>query len=263
MALSFSPYLVQDAENVSQAPNKFRTSPLKSHLHMMGSGQFSESQLRFLLAHHPKPAVVFDLRQESHGFLNGSAISWYGKNNWSNLKRNELQIETNESRLLSLLRNQNTEIVYQTAPNKDPTEIHPSRVSNENQLLDQYGIDYIRIPVADHRRPSDLQVDYFVNVMKQMPQDKWVYFHCRGGKGRTTTFMAMVDMMKNAKELSFKDIIQRQQQWGGKDLTEKSTSKKLNQYAEERLVFLRKFYKYSQQNKDNFTTSWSEWLKHE
>jgi protein tyrosine phosphatase len=98
--------------------------------------------------------------------------------------------------------------------------------------------------------------------MKQIPQNQWLYFHCKGGKGRTTTFMAMVDMIHNAKQHSFEEILIRQQKLGGQNLLNLNPAKPLNNYAAERLEFLNSFYQYCQQNNVG-KTSWKVWVRKE
>ena len=41
--------------------------------------------------------LIVDLRQESHGFLNGNAISWYGTRNAANEGKIGRQIEAEQS----------------------------------------------------------------------------------------------------------------------------------------------------------------------
>lgn len=260
-AFGFAAALLKDADNQYRLPKNFRITQTIKGLHLMGSAQFSEEGLRYVIDHYPKPKYIFDFRQESHGFINGTAISWYGKNNWANLNRNEKQIDRIQSHLLKQLKLLNKVTVFTTKPNKDPIAIIPHDVLNEQELAIQNKIIYVRIPVADHQRPSDLAVDKFVRIVKQTPQDEWLYFHCRGGKGRTTSFMAMVDMMKNAKHLSFEEIIKRQYSLGGQNLQNLDPSKTYYKHAIIRIDFLKKFYNYCQQNNDNFETEWSDWLK--
>jgi hypothetical protein len=260
-SLLASASLLLDRGNVYQLPKSFRTTAAIQNLKLMGSGQFSEKNLLYIIEHHSKPTYLFDLRQESHGFLNGNAVSWYGKNNWDNLDKNLIQIMQIENSLLKgLIPSQDT-LVFTVKPNKNPIEIKPYKVENEQQLASKYHINYIRIPVPDHRRPNDDQVEQFVQIISRIPQDKWLYFHCKGGKGRTTSFMAMVDMIYNAKNKTFEEILTRQQQLGGANLLYLDPSKPLNNYAAERLAFLNTFYQYCVQNKDGFKTGWKEWLK--
>jgi hypothetical protein len=76
--------------------------------------------------------------------------------------------------------------------------------------------------------------------------------------GRTTTFMAMYDMMKNSKKVSLEDIMERQELLGGVKLLKPVGGKESE--SQKRSDFLRQFYQYTKENNDNFKTSWSQWL---
>lgn len=134
---------------------------------------------------------------------------------------------------------------------------NPESVQTEEELAKNLGMSYLRITVTDHEKPLDDQVDLFVESVKNLPQDIWLHFYCRGGAGRTTTFMAMYDMMHNAKNVSFEDIMKRQTLIGGSDLLKGEDQDE----SQDRLNFMNVFYNYCKDNKDGFQTSWSEWLK--
>lgn len=275
--LASSLLLVQDAENTYQLPKKFRST---SHLvpgnyehlglkdlHIMGSAQFSEQNLNFVLAHYPKPSYIFDLRQESHGFLNGIAISWYGKNNWANINKTQQENLRTENTLLASLTAQKEMIIHKVTQKKGsaieasvPIKIEVNKAFDEQQLAQKNNIHYVRIGIPDHHQPTSEQVNEFIKVVRTIPKTDWMYFHCRGGMGRTTTFMAMADMMANAKKLTLEQILIRQSLMGGQDLIKKSSSrnKLLGPLGYQRLQFLKKFYTYSRNNKDNFQTGWVE-----
>ncbi len=120
-------------------------------------------------------------------------------------------------------------------------------------------MNYLRITVTDHEKPLDDQVDLFVETVRNLSQGTWLHFHCRGGAGRTTTFMAMYDMMKNSKNVSFNDIMKRQNLIGGSDLL----SGEDEDGTQDRLDFMNMFYNYCKENQNGFQTSWSQWKENE
>jgi hypothetical protein len=74
--------------------------------------------------------------------------------------------------------------------------------------------------------------------------------------------MAMYDMMKNAKYVTFDDIITRQHALGGSDLNEMPQKDHFKyKYATDRLRFLKNFYEYAKSNNDNYSTTWMQWLR--
>jgi hypothetical protein len=70
----------------------------------------------------------------------------------------------------------------------------------------------------------------------------------------------MADMLRNAKNVSFEDIIHRQHILGGINLAKKKSKKPdiLKEKAQSRLTFLGEFYEYA---KANTQESWLVWLK--
>jgi hypothetical protein len=88
-----SPVLIWDIDlRLDKAlPRNFRTTddPLKASdgripstiglidLHASGSGEFTADNLKLLLTRTHGPVTVFDLRQETHIFVNGLPVSWF------------------------------------------------------------------------------------------------------------------------------------------------------------------------------------------
>lgn len=277
------PLLVLDARNAAHLAKNFRMSSSSvkkperlnltglSDLHMMGSAQFSELGLKSALDRvGAKSAMIIDLRQESHGYLNGNAISWYGKRNAANEGKTSKTIELEQAHLLAGLDRQEKVKAYKIKErsedggieNAQPVEFAVHQVLSESDLADKYHLAYHRYYVQDHHAPDDKTVDKFVSSVKNVSASKWIYIHCRGGSGRTTTFMSMYDMMHNAKTVSFDDILARQLAIGGKDLQKlPAEDSYLYKDAVKRLDFLKEFYEYAKANNDNFESTWSEWAK--
>lgn len=281
------PLLIIDMNNEAVLPQNFRTTqdPFKltapsvpsreglDTLHLSGSGQFSEESLKTLLKHlhHPKHLYVVDLRQESHGFLNdGVAVSWYGIRNWANIGKTLHSIEQEENHLLKhLLQQKEIQVAHLLERDQDGqqlplTELKPFIVrhsASENQLSKVYQFHYARIPVTDHSKPSDESVDAFISLTRQLPNDYWLHVHCAGGAGRTTTFMAMYDMMKNAKHMSFDTILERQWFLGNYNLKDTKEDSWKTTCFKERLEFLKSFYDYCHSNQDQFATLWTTHLR--
>lgn len=208
-----------------------------------------------------KKVIVVDLREESHGFLNKLyPVSWYlFLYNWGNAGKSLTNIKADESTKLQSLINKDIKL---TGKNKKQysTDISVKQVNSEEELANINNLSYIRFPVRDRAYPTDAIIDEFVLYVTKMPKDDtWFHFHCKEGKGRTTTFMVMFDMMHNADKVSFDDIIRRQYLIGGADLTEKKDDPVLQKLSNERLVLLKKFYDYCK-NK-NFLIPFSSFKK--
>ena len=241
-------------------------------LHISGSAQFSQKSLESILDRlkHPSNFIIIDLRQEYHGFLDGVPVSWYGIRNGENVGKSIAQITKGEKKLLKKLIKEKdiilSRMVYKDKfglklPEAVSIPFTATGFSTEEELAAHYQLGYIRIPVADALRPTDDMVDRFITVVKGLPKDAWLHFHCAAGVGRTTSFMSMYDMMFHAKEVSFSDMIQRQNAIGGSNLGKYGSENSWKySYAVERYQFLKDFHEYCRLNDDNFDTSWSDYL---
>jgi hypothetical protein len=115
--------------------------------------------------------------------------------------------------------------------------------------------------VTDREAPTDAEVDRFIRLVRELPDGEWLHFHCKAGHGRTTAFMAMYDMMRNAKKVSLDDILKRQFLIGGIDLAADPLKDDWRyDGAVSRRKSLERFYQYCKANNDGFKQSWSEWL---
>lgn len=250
--------LVMDAANTPTSPKNFRTDP---GLMMSGSGVFSAAAMPGMASRLPATQVVdVDLRQETHLFVNGAPVSWYGYKDDANLGLSHDQVLAAQAHSQRQLQ-QEKAITFDYIPKKSVKLVDPVRdpktVQTEEQVATAAGWGYLRLTVPDHHRPQDSEVDRFTSFVRGLPPQTWLHFHCRGGVGRTTTFMAMYDMMHNARSKSFDAILQHQTQIGGKDLSTEAHSS--DPIAQERHTFLRSFYDYAKANTDNFRTSYSTW----
>lgn len=221
-------------------------------LNISGSQQFSEYNLPLLVnaIGTSLPITIVDLRQESHGFINGLPVSWADLKNNANVGLTREQVLLDESNKLKSIK-LNEAITFYNAPNET---IIPVKVQNEEELVKSRGLSYNRITVRDGGIPDDDMVDYFIKSIKEQAQDSWLHFHCKAGVGRTTTFMIMYDMIINYKEVSAEDIIKRQLALANFDENAlKSFSNK------ERMDFLNQFYYYLKVNGYMLKIDWSRW----
>lgn len=252
--------LLENSPNNNTLPHHFRMSSnykaiikddninLKGldKLNISGSAQFSDSGLSLIkeAIDNNFSIIDIDLRQESHGFINGIAISFENEKNNANMGLNLSEVLSTENKLLSAIKIGNPITFYNTKET-----IVPKSIQNELQVANSKEIGYIRIPVTDGGIPNDDMVNYFINFVKNQPKDSWLHFHCKEGVGRTTTFMIMYDIMKNYKDVSLNDIIKRQLSLSG--MSEKSEK---DFYKGKHFEFLKEFYN-SFTNKSDSSTS--------
>jgi predicted protein tyrosine phosphatase len=274
---------VHNMDNDSILPRNFRTTKdsFPKHapknlsrkgfdqLNISGSAQFSEKSFSHMIdtLQQSNPIYILDFREEYHGFLNGAAVSWYAMRNWENVGKSLKEIEKTEKSLLKQSLAQKDvilkRIVFKDINDGEEYEAASipfsiERVSTEKEMVKKYQAHYIRIPVTDHCLPADYSVDRFIEFVKKLPKKYWLHFHCAAGRGRTTTFMIMFDMMKNAKKLPFEEIVSRHHYIGGNNFLEKTEIEwKKKIIAIEKAPFLKKFYDYCRSNNDQFKTTWS------
>lgn len=234
-------------------PPQFRISSLGAS----ASAQFSKASLEKILSTLNRKPLIVDLREESHGFINGNAISWRDERNWSNRGKALKEIEKEEAMRLEKVKKQGFTFLH-FKRGFFPNLIRVKEAYTEKSLASSLGLEYVRLPVTDHVRPSNLEVDSFVKLVIEKG-DEWLHFHCSAGKGRSTTFLAMLDMMKNSRAMSFDEIIQRQVREGGIDLLSDPSDKKWKiETTRDREKFLREFYAYCRAQ--DFSIPFSKWI---
>jgi protein tyrosine phosphatase (PTP) superfamily phosphohydrolase (DUF442 family) len=227
-----------------------------------GSGQFSRDIFKNLLELVPVDAshlIVMDLREESHGFINDYAVSWTTLDgNEANRGLKLPEIESDE--LYRLKRAGDDGSIILVDSDENPMQIVIEDITTERELVEKEGAFYMRMPVTDRNAPNPEIIDAFVAFVHNLPSDYWIHFHCRAGRGRTTTFLVLYDMIKNHHKVSMEDIISRHHYIGGSDLTMLVKDKNIKETAVHRLKVIQEFYCYCEEVPD-FKITWSEWLK--
>jgi Inositol hexakisphosphate len=180
-----------------------------SNLRTSGSGEFTPESLKLVLARTRGPVTVFDLRQETHIFVNELPVSWYASHDWANVGRGQEEIESEEAARVQSFKPGSEIDVRPGHPVKHgngnsvaPQRVTVERASTERDVVEGAGAHYVRVTVTDHARPLNSEVDRFIVAVRELPENAWAHFHCEAGLGRTTTFMVLYDMLRNASRVS-------------------------------------------------------------
>lgn len=241
-------FLIIDTNKQRPLPSNFRIIP---SLNISGSAQFLPSQVENIKKSINKEDIyIVDLRQEPHGFLNNIAVRYYNPDTVLNKGLTSAETLADEkSRFEAITPGSKINLYNKKGKLKDTITVETSET--ESDLVKKHGLNYILFAVRDGHIPTPQVVDEFVEFVKATPKTTHLHFHCAHGKGRTTMFMALFQMMNNEGGKTLDEILEEQLDAGGIVLTENS----------KRAEFLQSFYDYTLQNsKDNYKVPYSKWL---
>lgn len=206
------PLIILKTMDQNNLPTRFHTlvqypasgHPVLKNLYLVGSAQFSATQLKNALDQIRKTFAVpsnssiyvVDLRQEYHGFINNNSVDLFGPRNWLNIYKSPQEIVMGENEWLRKLSVQERitlfNVVLKTNFGEnilaEPVVAPVNKTLNEHSLVESLGAHYFRLPITDHWAPTPESIDAFMEFTNKLPEKSILYFHCRGGKGRTTTF---------------------------------------------------------------------------
>lgn len=278
------PVLVLDVSGDPKLPDNFRTSttlfpqgtdnpPPRTgldNLNASGSAQFTGSNLIRMITAINLPAgmtgYIVDLRKESHGFLDNTPVSWYGFWNLDNKDRSPDAVYNSEKNALSVLDTQRKTTAYQMSDRNGQLNFAARRLSFRNAYPEQAlvannsNFKYMRFYVLDGYPPDNTQIDAFVEFVKSLKEPTWLHFHDLAGVGRATTFLALYDIIRNAKQVSLDTILKRQKLIGGLDLQDTTGLADWEvPIAQKRLHVINSFYNYVIDPEGYDKRSYSEW----
>lgn len=241
-------FLIIDTNKQQPLPSNFRIIP---SLNISGSAQFHPSQVENIKKSINKEDIyIVDLRQEPHGFINNIAVRHYNPDTVLNKGLTSAETLADEkSRFEAITPGSKINIYNKKGKLKDTITVETSET--ESDLVKKHGLNYILFAVRDGHIPTPEVVDEFVEFVKTTPKTTHLHFHCAHGKGRTTTFMALFQMMNNENGKTLDEILEEQLDAGGIVLTKNV----------KRAEFLQSFYDYTLQNsKDNYKVPYSKWI---
>ncbi|MCE2687753.1 MAG: hypothetical protein LW595_04310 [Rickettsiales bacterium] len=247
----------------SSMPRNFRdlNNPEdKININAIASAQFNEDELKAIKKKYPNQKIlIIDLRKESHAFINDKPISWRSQFNLDNKEKQYQQILSEEKQKVNDLKKKSqiivSEIIKKDEKNGWFSEISPiivnvNKVETESEIAKRNGFDYKRIAIRDHSYPNKKQLTEIVSLIEKTSPKTKIYVHCAAGRGRTTTFLTIFDIIKNGKDTTLEEIFKRQYKIGGSRLDKiDEDSKWREDLAKERLETIKSFYeKYTEKS---------------
>ncbi len=238
-----------------ESKGKAKNFVANSTLRASSSGSFGSEGLSAIKKILPKKEheliYVFDLRQEPHGLVNDRAVTWYAPHNWTNSSANRDEALQREKRLLS-------ELTVGSVIGDTSVQSIESFAS----LVRSSGMNYERLSVVQHLRPSDREVDIFIEACRKLPSKAWLHFVDYEGKERAAYFMLMYDILQNANQSSLEAFYGKYRALYSKDdLFSLSVESSLYyRYEKEQLDFLNRFYAYAKKNPQGTNELWGEYL---
>ena len=230
---------------------------------MSGSAQFSGTQFRELavqLREKAETVWIVDCRLESHGLINGIAVSWCDGNNGANAGKSAEEIEKEEAALSRLKGKTVTAYTTENDQPGDSVRLSVETWETERELAESEGFRYLRLACPDHCWPPAAVIDEFIRFAGGLEDDVWLHFHCQAGSGRTGAFMTIYEMMKKP-DASVEEILQHQADTGSGNLVDRAKPEK-SHVQKERCVLARAVYLYIRENRDSgYAVSWSDWLE--
>ena len=230
---------------------------------MSGSAQFSETQFHELakdLKERSDDVWVIDCRQESHGFINGIAVSWCGAENAANRGKTAEEIEAAEEELSGLMGSNVTAFTTKDDQPLDSCEYSVKKWQTERGLAMDEGMNYMRLACPDHCWPPAGVIDEFMAFAKDLDDDAWLHFHCQAGSGRTGAFMTIWEMMQKT-DAPVEEILRHQAETGSGNLLDRAAPEK-SPSQKERCVLARAMSLYIKENHESgYANKWSDWLE--
>jgi hypothetical protein len=135
-------------------------------------------------------------------------------------------------------------------------------VTPESEEAAKYGFAYKAVNIGSKIRNTYEYIDDVVSFFDSTPSNTWLHFHCRNGCGRTSMLLAMLDIMKNAPQVSLENIVKRQVLLGAEALLNVKVWENgtyTEQALKDRKEFIEQFYAFVSQRKEGGIQKWSEW----
>lgn len=240
----------------------FSNDPVYKSLQIAGSAYPNLKQLDYFFIENkiaPEKVYIFNLKHKPIYYLGNHEMEWYG---YRFAKANELE-EFHQKNFWKALFIKAEVKAYEFFHKKKIADLSKDQFAIEQSEIEKRGYHYVQ-PLKKGWVQDLSFIDPVLSIFETIPKDGWVYFHCARGCARTTTFMILYDIYRNAKTSSLEEILERQYCLGGEDIANtdvwgKSTWSKEQLEARKRIAVL--FYNYMTDSAKGYGhTSFDRWL---
>lgn len=238
---------------------------------LSASQQLSASELKELTDTLPsKKFTVLDLREESHFYVNGFAVSLTNQKNNLNHGKQLSEIKQEEMEIVENLKGKEITLYYREKEEKVSNGINekmvnflpqapitPNLIETEEMLVNRLNGNYVRLPITDHAGfPSTDQIDTLITLHDtQQREFSWIHVHCAAGKGRSSSVITMLAILSWAPTLTLEEIFFRLESRGNRQLLMQGAEKSTHQSSD--INFWRDFYDFASTRTENML--WSSW----
>jgi hypothetical protein len=166
--------------------------------------------------------VIVDARQESHALLRNQVGQSFsitafsmpdnvGNMGFSNAQANQRQkqwvddFQLHHSPMVSCVADTDLkEYIHSIRQSTVKKLVHKAlfgvrpSIKTEEEVVRACGIDYLPLFVSDRQRISDEMFEGLIDYLNEAPKNTFYGVHCKGGRGRTTSVMLLIDLHQNA-----------------------------------------------------------------
>lgn len=257
---------VNYAQTSSQIPSKRQQKPCCSSINLTGienikvhaSGLVNFPHFLSTVKWDKDNLYVVNLLPEDTYYYNGRNLRWFGLGYTPQDLGEELFTHrVMKSAYKTLLRT-----IYGVPA---PITKGMPNLKTEEEIVRGLGGNYYAPLKGNPNWLSDQSyMEGLIHFFETLPKDAVLYIHCAHGKGRTTTFLVLYDIFKNAKKVSLEDIVNRHYCLGRENILDTKVRKDgtwTGDSLKARRSLVERFHLYMSSSDGYGQQSWSQWNK--
>lgn len=201
--------------------------------------------------------VVVNLNDEEIFYYKNRSLQWYAL---GYTKKNYGQ-KLNELRFQKRLYRKVINYFYGPVPLDDQNQIN-----TEEDIFKALNITYLT-PLKNELAwlDNDDFMENTIRLFQSFKRDTHLYVHCLHGRGRTTTYLILYDIFRNADKVSVEDIANRHFCLGRENVMDTEVWSKKGSWTKEALMARKtlviRFHNYMTDPRGYQYQSWTQWKK--